>query len=71
MVLKETEITEKESVYKAKDRERKRASRKKVLSPMEAEGEKIQCRERVRLHGLKKKQKAQVLKCSARKYLRK
>ena len=60
MELKETEITEKKiranaelwAAYKAKDREWKHASRKKVLSPMEAEKERIKCRERVRLHRL-------------------
>lgn len=43
------------AAYKEKDRERKRASRKKVVSPLEAEKERIKCRERVRLHRLKKK----------------
>lgn len=41
--------------YKDKDRERKRASGKKVLSPLEAEKQRIKCRQRGRLHRLKKK----------------
>ena len=43
------------AAYKDNDRERKRGSRKKVLSPLEAEKQTIKCRERVRLHRLKKK----------------
>ena len=43
------------AAYKEKDRERKRAGRKKVLSPLEAEKQRIKCRQRVRLHRLKKK----------------
>ena len=43
------------AAYKDKDREHKRASGKKVLSPLEAEKQRIKFRQRGRLHRLKKK----------------
>jgi len=43
------------TAYKEKDKERKRASRKRVISPKKASMEKFKCRERVRLCRLKKK----------------
>ena len=43
------------AAYKAKDRERKLASRMKLLSPLELEKKRIQNRERARLYRLKKK----------------
>lgn len=46
---------EKYAAYKEKDKARKRKNRKKVLSLKKAERERMKCRERVKLHRLKKK----------------
>lgn len=46
---------EKYAAYKEKDKVRKRETRKKVISRKKAERERMKCRERVRLHRLKKK----------------
>ena len=49
------ENAEKHAAHKEKDRLRKRESRKKAVDPRKAELERKKCRERVRLHRLKKK----------------
>ena len=49
------ENAEKHEAHKEKDKLRKRESRKKSVDPGKAELERKKCRERVRLHRLKKK----------------